>query len=187
MPDQLVRLLIERFGSDAEYILDPFAGVGTTFRVASEFGISGVGFEPDPRLYDVCRLHQSDANVFNDVAQNATLYDLPLCDLMLTSPPFEEKSLISAVGASYLVTLMDIFSGMRRYLRRDAHVLVECVNIRLGGVVTRPLISQYVEILSKLYIFLGEFVVCESSENFNLYGYQHTTILIFVNSKNEQD
>ncbi|HEX2022180.1 MAG TPA: site-specific DNA-methyltransferase [Candidatus Thermoplasmatota archaeon] len=49
-PDELPRRLVRMFSVLGDVVLDPFAGTGTTLRVALEEGRRAVGYEVDPAL-----------------------------------------------------------------------------------------------------------------------------------------
>lgn len=48
-PDEIPRRLIRLLSDPGDVILDPFAGSGTTLRVAADLGRRWIGFEIDPK------------------------------------------------------------------------------------------------------------------------------------------
>jgi len=54
-PDEIPSRLIKLFTFAGETVLDPFAGSGTTLKVARELGRMGIGYEIDLELKDVIR------------------------------------------------------------------------------------------------------------------------------------
>src|SRR2546422_1055043 len=54
-PDEIPRRLLKLYSFAGETVLDPFAGSGTTLRVAKELGRNSWGFEVDLELKDTIR------------------------------------------------------------------------------------------------------------------------------------
>src|SRR5438874_13384730 len=54
-PEEIPRRLIKLFTMVGETVFDPFAGSGTTLRVARELGRKGIGYEMDLELKRVIR------------------------------------------------------------------------------------------------------------------------------------
>jgi DNA modification methylase len=61
-PEEIPRRLIKLFTMVGETVLDPFAGSGTTLKVARELGRKGIGYEIDLELKTVLRKKLGDGN-----------------------------------------------------------------------------------------------------------------------------
>ncbi|MBK3844015.1 site-specific DNA-methyltransferase [Paraburkholderia aspalathi] len=178
----MVRVLLHRFARRGDVLLDPFAGTGTTLRVASQYGLTGLGFEPDPELYDVCQRECPPGTlIINDIAQRLCDYAIPECDLILTSPPFSPSGLQDGDGRDYFETIHTVFTLAKGRLRKDAMVLVEGVNVRSEEGVADPLAFNLNVVLSTIFTFQGEIVFCDTSPTANLFGFQHSHMLIYKN------
>src|SRR2546425_10018143 len=61
-PEEIPRRLIKLFTMVGETVFDPFAGSGTTLRVARELGRKGIGYEIDLELKQVIRKKLGEKN-----------------------------------------------------------------------------------------------------------------------------
>jgi len=51
-PEALARRAVDCFSNPGDLVLDPFAGVGTTLKVAKDLGRQHIGFEKEPHYYN---------------------------------------------------------------------------------------------------------------------------------------
>ena len=68
-PDELPYRIIKLFSYKGETVLDPFAGSGTTMKVAKHLGRNSIGIEIKPELESIVRKKlgmDSQVNVFNN-------------------------------------------------------------------------------------------------------------------------
>jgi DNA modification methylase len=75
-PDELPYRLTRMFSCLGETVLDPFAGTGTTLRVAATEGRRAIGFETDPALVTMCRKITAPAGA-DVVSRLISRYPLP--------------------------------------------------------------------------------------------------------------
>src|SRR5438128_9069619 len=61
-PEEIPRRLIKLFTMVGETVFDPFAGSGTTLKVARELGRKGIGYEIDLELKRIIRKKLGDEN-----------------------------------------------------------------------------------------------------------------------------
>jgi len=60
-PVELAQRLVRMFSFAGDTVLDPFAGTGTTLSVAAQWGRNSVGFEVDPKYFQIAVRRLEDA------------------------------------------------------------------------------------------------------------------------------
>lgn len=197
-PESFVAEFVEEFSEEGDTVIDPFAGFGTTLKVAEEFGRIpyGIEYEAERVAYIEDRIEHAE-NIVRGSALELASYDLPTFDLCLTSPPYmaEEDTrnpFRNYAGKSrydeYLENVGDAFSQLAEFMATDSHVLVDVSNLKNEGNVT-TLAWDAVDVLSSTFRFEGEVVVAwegaESTDGTGAYGYgyDHNYCLVFRNEK----
>ncbi|MEM3290835.1 MAG: site-specific DNA-methyltransferase [Candidatus Micrarchaeaceae archaeon] len=71
-PEEIPYRLITLFSHVGETVLDPFAGSGTTLKVAKELGRKAIGYEIDTRLMDVIRKKVNVEMIIRDDAKKVS-------------------------------------------------------------------------------------------------------------------
>ncbi len=91
-PEQLVESFIGFFSRPGQWVLDPFAGVGSSLIAARSMGRHAVGTELNPRYYEYAReqLGENDEGLllFNADARSLKGLKIPQVDFVITSPPY---------------------------------------------------------------------------------------------------
>lgn len=199
MPPALVERLVERFTDPGDAVLDPFAGFGTTLRVAGDRNRAAYGVEFERERADyVAETVEFDGRVIHGDAARLDEYDLPACDAVVTSPPFmgvdmDADPLQNYAGesdyASYLDEMAAVFAGVGDLLRPDATVALNVANLKHEGTVT-PLAWDLADALGDPLDFAGEIVVdwaagedrsgtADGDAGTFGYGYDHSYVLLF--------
>lgn len=165
--ESLATAMIEEYSRPGDRVLDPFAGFGTTLRVAERLGRRAVGVELMPeRVQQVrsttgpgCEVVQGDARDL------ASLVEGPF-GLCLTSPPYltrnahpEDPLQAYAVEAGdydgYLASLGAVFAQVRALLAPGGYAVVNVANTEQDGVFT-PLAWDLAAVLARELTLLGE-------------------------------
>lgn len=144
--ETIVRAVVEDLTAPGDVVLDPFAGYGTTLRVATGSGRSAVGVELLPERARIAADVAPEARVVVGDARRLRHLDLGLApgevDLVLTSPPYmtaadhPEDPLAGYTGdgadyARYLGQLRDVLAACLDLLSPDGHLVVNVATI--GG------------------------------------------------------
>ena len=79
-----VKTVIQKFGNSHSYILDPFAGSGTTNVVSNEMGINSLGYEQHyfvRKLANIKLFYDININVFRSIIEKALLISTKNIDI----------------------------------------------------------------------------------------------------------
>lgn len=168
--ESIVAAVLEDLTSPGDRVLDPFAGYGTTLRVAERMGRTAVGIE---LLEERCLLASQVAPsslVLQGDARNLTELVDPPFDLVLTSPPYmtardhPEDPLAGYTGIEgdylrYLDGLRDVFAQALAVLGPDGHLVVNVANIDTGEHFT-PLAWDVGRVLGEVGRLTQDVFVC---------------------------
>ncbi len=186
-PEALVRRFLDEYTHPGDIVLDPFAGFGTTLRVAEEMGRVAYGLEYDRSrwAYARSRLRRPE-NLRHGDARLLSTYGLPPVDFSITSPPYtwrgDPTDPLAADAApgrgydAYLEDLRDIYRQVGALLKDGARAVVEVSNLRRDDGVT-TLAWDVARSIGQALRFEGEVVVCW--EPTYGYGYDHSYCLLF--------
>ncbi len=162
----LVAAVLEDLTLPGDLVLDPFAGFGTTLRVAGQMGRRAIGIELLESRCAIARAEAPDAVVVcADARDLAQLVTEPV-DLVLTSPPYMARgdspedplAGYTGVGATYeayLDGLREVFTQALGVLAPEGHAVVNVANIDDGKNFT-PLAWDVGRILNDLGRLLPE-------------------------------
>jgi hypothetical protein len=109
-PEELPKRLIKMYSFVGDRVLDPFAGSGTTLKVAFELGREAIGYEINPKYIEIMRKKVEGLNL--EVIERKE--EVKLSDVSYTprikdaKPIIDEKKL--KVGSQKLYKVVDILS-----------------------------------------------------------------------------
>ncbi|MDF8266181.1 class I SAM-dependent methyltransferase [Luteipulveratus flavus] len=141
--ESVVEAVLEDLTAPGDRVLDPFAGFGTTLRVAEQMGRHAVGVEMLPARCDIIRSSTQQPVVQGDARELATLLEGPF-DLVLSSPPYmteydHPEDPLAAYGsdgpgyATYLTQLTDVMEQAVSLLRPQGYLVLNVANIASPG------------------------------------------------------
>ncbi|WP_225332679.1 DNA methyltransferase [Halomicrobium urmianum] len=197
-PPALVERFLGEYSDPGDVVLDPFAGFGTTLRVATEMDRRAYGVEFEERRVEYVREQGGHGTVIHGDARDLAALDLPAVDCAYTSPPFMVEGMPAdplqnydgdTGYASYLDDVRDVFAQVGELLRSAGTVLVEVSNMKYDGQVT-TLAWDLADAIRGELRFEGEVVVswepgdgmneyAEAQEGVFGYGYDHSYVLVF--------
>lgn len=185
--ESLVRHFLAEFTQKGDAVFDPFAGYGTTLKVAEAMGRSGYGTEINSErlAYAQAQLQHPERLLAADVRHLASL-SLPQFQFSMSSPPFMGKrdqenplSDYSTLGQGYRQYLHDlacVYEQVGRKMSEDGHIVIEVCNLRLYDGLT-TLAWDITDAVAKKLSFQGEVVIAWGSGYG--FGYDHSYCLVF--------
>ena len=182
-PEELAGVVLNTYSKKGNWIIDPFAGFGTTIHVAQNMKRNAIGFEieEDRAKFANKGLEEPNRVIYTPIEKLAD-YDLPKFNLLFTSPPYVTVNLEDDPwGESYFEDMKSIFKKIKKTLTKEATVIVEVSNIRTKDGF-RPLAWQLGELLSKIFVFQGEVIRVNSSKTEAGPGFDHSYLLVYKNS-----
>lgn len=181
-PESLVADIISDFSNPGDWVLDPFAGFGTSLHAAVSLGRKAIGFEIVPERAEVAgRALALPNQVITSDAETADLSEIPMCDLLVTSPPYTSIDFDEELwGARYFVVLEEIFCRVATRLKAGAPIVVEVSNIRNEDGF-RPLAFQLGLVLGRRFEFRRDLVRCNNNNVPAGPGVAHSHLLVFEN------
>lgn len=177
-PDEIPKRLIKLFSLHGEQILDPFAGVGTTARVALELGRSAVAVEQNPtyaeRIIRACEGVDDAVGAYDVVcgdARTLTGIEDESIGLAVTSPPYWNKAdygdseinlgSISTYPA-FIESLRPAFAECFRVLAPGRKFCVVTANVNQHtdhGLLTFPIAADLIVLLREVgFVLVNELV-----------------------------
>jgi DNA modification methylase len=190
-PEGLVECFLREYTREGDVVFDPFAGFGTTLRVAEYMGRIPSGLELDERRLSYARsqLRQPHGLLHGD-ARRLSSYDLPAFDFSITSPPYTGRhdtpdplTSYTTEGLGYeryLEDLQEIYAQIERLMKPEAHAVLEVANLKQPGGAT-TLAWDIGKAISEVLFFEGE-VVVDWRDTYG-YGYDHSYCLIYSKRK----
>jgi len=175
-PEPYVEHFLEAYTDPGDAVVDPFAGFGTTLRVAERLGRAAYGLEYERDRVEYVRgrvdrpgrlVHGSALELPGALVDG--LEDPPAFDCCLTSPPYMVRGMrrnplanyaddTTVTYDAYLDAVTGAFEALEALMAPDGHVLVDVANLKYGGRVTR-LAFDLADRLAPVYPFEGEVVI----------------------------
>lgn len=165
--EALVASVIGYASEPGNLVLDPFAGYGTTLRVAERMGRRAIGIELVPEHLEIARRRTAGGTrlILGDAREVSRLVDEPV-DLVLTSPPYmpardhPENPLAGYTTddgdyVAYLGEIGSIFGQVAALLRPGGQLVVNVANVVATDGSVTPLASDIAGVIDKHLPLLG--------------------------------
>ena len=209
-PETMAQEFIEFFTKEGETILDAMAGTGSKLVAALRCRRNSFGIELNPKYAEIAEqiiqeereaLGSSIANlqskIVNGDASDATQFDIPTIDYVLTSPPYWD--MLHARGAEtqknrrsaneldvfysddptdvgnlhdyeeFLEKLVGIYAGLKPLLREKTYLTIIVKNVKKGGKIY-PLAWDIGRELGKTYSLKDEKIWLQDNQRLAPYG-----------------
>lgn len=176
-PREIPRRLIRLFSLYGERVLDPFAGIGTTARVARELGRSAVAVEQNAqyveRVLHECEEIETEGTleVIHGDARDLHVLDDETIGLAVTSPPYWNKADYGNAADNlgnipsyrgFIESLRPAFAECYRALAPGRKLCVVTANVNQHtdhGLLTFPLAADMTVLLRDLgFVLINELV-----------------------------
>jgi hypothetical protein len=179
-PRELTDMVIDAYSTPGDWVLDPFAGLGSTLLSAQALGRSAIGFEIGPARAAWLGARLSLPNrVIEASSRTMADHELPGFALAFTSPPYIAVRLEDDPwGPTYFADMQAIFAEVGRHMLPTGKVVVEVSNI-LTGDGFRPLAAQFATVLGEVLQLEREIVRINRSGWPAGPGVNHSSLLVF--------
>ena len=211
-PETLVQEFIEFFTKAGQTVFDPMAGTGSTLVAALRSGRHSYGIELNPEYAEIARqvIAEEKANlteasqnsgltaqIITGNAENATSFEIPEIDYLITSPPYWD--MLHAKGAAtqkerrkedgldvvysdnpddvgnirdyeeFLEKLVGIYTGLKPLMRERAYLTIIVKNVKKKGKIY-PLAWDLGRELGKVYTLKDEKIWCQDNQRLFPFG-----------------
>ena len=182
-PTELAKLVLNAYSRPGDWVLDPFAGLGTGLIAAEAMGRHCIGFEPNAARAGWVRERLWPPNrIIQAPIQELDRHQLPGFSLVYTSPPYPTVHLQDDPwGPSYFQDMEAIFASIASHVVPNGRIVVEVSNI-LTDKGFRPLVGQMAETIGRVFRLEREVVRINTSDWPAGPGVWHSSLLIFTAS-----
>jgi len=190
--ENLVKYFLEKYTKKGDYVIDIFAGLGTSLIVSEKLGRVPVGIEFDKKRCDFTKTKiKQKENIICGDSLKLDSYKLPKFDFSITSPPYnpkDEENYLSGKGGykGFLRDIGKIYKKLKKYMKKNSRIVIEVSNLKNKEVTT--LAWDITKEVSKIFHFEGEVIVgwkgkeAIKGKGSYGYGYDHSYCLIFQNT-----
>ncbi|MGC9101424.1 MAG: DNA methyltransferase [Caldisericum sp.] len=180
-PEELPKRLIKMYSFVGDRVLDPFAGSGTTLKVALELGREAVGYEINPKFVEIIKNKVGGLNL--EVIERKE--EVKLSDVNYTPRIKDAKPLIDEkkikIGNQKLYKVVDILSEKELLLETGLVVKL------LGLYIPEDKVKEAIEYLRRYVKGKQVFLKFEAGEqiyhNESIEAYVYLKNKIFINKK----
>ncbi|MBN2388262.1 MAG: hypothetical protein JXB85_14690 [Anaerolineales bacterium] len=208
-PETMAQEFIEFFTKRGQVVLDPMAGTGSTLVAALRAGRHSYGIELNPKYAEIAReivaaerqvlghpVEHLKAGIITGDASQATTFQFPSIDYVLTSPPYwdmlrargaetQKKRRAAALDVFYsddphdlgnvpdydefVARLVEIYTRLKPLLRERAYLTIIVKNVKKGGRIY-PLAWDLGGALGRVYRLKDERLWLQDNQRLAPYG-----------------
>ena len=181
-PEELVAHLLRFFTKEDSWVLDPFAGVGSTLIACKEMNRNAVGIELNPEYVEIgnhqidhtkgkgeIHLLVGDAYQTAEYVRNSLGENQPTFDFLMTSPPYWNMLRKSRGGN-------DSVHKEREAANSEAYLVVVVQNMRDIDGEMKPIAWDLARRISQTYALKQEMIWCQDNKRLGCWGFPTTYV-----------
>lgn len=174
-PEEIPHRLIKMFSFVGETVLDPFAGTGTTARVATRLGRDAICVEQNPdyaaRIAEDLAEFGESLRVEVGDCRKLTFIEDEEVDLIVTSPPYWNKAEYGGNGSNigsiagyqeFLREMGPFFAEAHRVLKPGRKICIVTANVNQHteyGLLTFPLATDFTNLMRESgFVMVNEII-----------------------------
>ena len=198
----MISNFISFFTKSGQSVIDPFAGIGTTLVACQRTKRKGIGIELNKKYFKIAKIRTNqkifngNSSEINDILSKNKIKNIDFC---ITSPPYwnvlnrstggfknkrEEKKLDYNYSKKekdlgniddyevFIDKLVDIFVDLKKFLKKDAYVIVILKNVKKGGK-NYPIAWDFAKKMSEIYTLKDEKIWCQDKVGLAPFGYPY--------------
>ena len=198
----MISNFISFFTKSGQSVIDPFAGIGTTLVACQRTKRKGIGIELNKKYFKIAKVRTNqkifngNSLEINDILTKNKIKNIDFC---ITSPPYwnvlnrstggfknkrEEKKLDYTYSNKekdlgnidnydhFIDKLVNIFVDLKKFLKKDAYVIVILKNVKKGGK-NYPIAWDFAKKMSDVYTLKDEKIWCQDKVGLAPFGYPY--------------
>ncbi len=122
-PDKVVERFVKEYSKKGDVVFDPFAGFGTTIKVAKKLGRKAFGTEIEKGSIEFAK-KKFKVDLIEKSAFDLDYDKYPKIDLCIFSPPYWGPALEVDKYEDYLEKLKELANRIKERMNKDAHMIV---------------------------------------------------------------
>lgn len=131
-PENVVERFVKEYTKKGDVIFDPFAGFGTTIKVAKRLGREAFGAEIEKSKIEFAK-KKFGVNIIEESAFDLDYEKYPKIDLCIFSPPYWGPALGADTYKEYLGKLRALAIKIKERMNDEAHMVVLVQNYQEDG------------------------------------------------------
>lgn len=128
-PEKVVERFVKEYSKKGDVVFDPFAGFGTTLKVAKKIGRYAFGTEIEKSSIEFAK-KEFKVDLIEKSAFELDFGKYPKIDLCIFSPPYWGPALGTNTYEDYLTKIKELAVKIKERMNEDAHMIVLIQNYK---------------------------------------------------------